>query len=233
MRKRIIQTIGLAFMAGALFLLGVLLVGIRNSKMVFGVRNILTILILMACALMIGARIFVSTLKNVSQRYVFMKVGISILFLGYVLALVITMILDTSMLRNDTFGGMKDNQSANFIPGATIYNFFRLYSENMMNFSTVVENLFGNIIMFVPFGFFGPILIHKLKRFRNYILTIFIIVISLELIQYILNAGAFDVDDIILNVGGSCLAYVMYRLSFVQWILKKLYIEGEKYDTVS
>lgn len=72
------------------------------------------------------------------------------------------------------------------------------------------RNIVGNIIMFIPFGFFTSyyLKLHK-KRFIFYLTLIVSIVI--ELIQ--LKIGrAFDVDDIILNMVGSFLGYFLYRL---------------------
>lgn len=71
------------------------------------------------------------------------------------------------------------------------------------------RNIIGNIIMFIPFGFFTSYYL-KLNKKRTIFYLTFIVSIVIELIQ--LKIGrAFDVDDIILNMVGSMLGYLLYR----------------------
>lgn len=72
------------------------------------------------------------------------------------------------------------------------------------------RNIIGNILMFVPFGFFTSFYLKLEKKRTIFCLTIVVSVV-IELIQ--LKIGrAFDVDDIILNTVGSFLGYFLYRL---------------------
>ena len=72
------------------------------------------------------------------------------------------------------------------------------------------RNIIGNIIMFVPFGFFTSYYL-KLNKKRIIFYLALIVSIVIELIQ--LKIGrAFDVDDIILNIVGSLLGYYLYRI---------------------
>lgn len=72
------------------------------------------------------------------------------------------------------------------------------------------RNIIGNIIMFVPFGFFTSYYL-KLNKKRIIFYLALIVSIVIELIQ--LKIGrAFDVDDIILNIVGSLLGYYLYRV---------------------
>lgn len=72
------------------------------------------------------------------------------------------------------------------------------------------RNIVGNIIMFVPFGFFTSYYL-KLER-KNFIFFLSIIIsVVIELIQ--LKIGrAFDIDDILLNIIGSMIGYYLYRI---------------------
>ena len=73
-----------------------------------------------------------------------------------------------------------------------------------------IRNIIGNILMFIPFGFFTSYYL-KLDKKRIIFYITLIVSIVIELIQ--LKIGrAFDVDDIILNLVGSLLGYFMYRL---------------------
>ena len=85
-----------------------------------------------------------------------------------------------------------------------------------------IRNIIGNILMFVPFGFFTSFYLKLDKKRIIFYLTL-IVSIIIELIQ--LKIGrAFDVDDIILNMLGSFLGYFMYR------IMDKIF--GDLSDTI-
>lgn len=74
----------------------------------------------------------------------------------------------------------------------------------------VLLNLVGNVVGFMPFGFFLPLLSNKNKN--GYRVAIFSLFFSLlvELTQLIFKLGCFDVDDILLNTLGGVLGYLMY-----------------------
>ncbi len=72
-----------------------------------------------------------------------------------------------------------------------------------------IRNIVGNILMFIPFGFFTSYYL-KLDKKRYIFYLALIVSIVIELIQ--LKIGrAFDVDDIILNIVGSLFGYFLYR----------------------
>lgn len=71
-------------------------------------------------------------------------------------------------------------------------------------------NLFGNIVWFVPFGIFFP-MIHK--RRIGMIKTVtsgFCLSLSIEIVQYFLGTGIADIDDLIFNTIGALIGYLIY-----------------------
>ncbi|KRN29259.1 hypothetical protein IV38_GL000141 [Lactobacillus selangorensis] len=73
-------------------------------------------------------------------------------------------------------------------------------------------NLFGNIVWFVPFGFLFPRL--KQDKRRGAIQTIFLgacLSLSIETLQFFINTGVADVDDLIFNTIGAAVGYWLYR----------------------
>ena len=76
----------------------------------------------------------------------------------------------------------------------------------------VISNLFGNIAIFMPFGFLVPILGRKKRKFWFTALASFELSLSVECIQLITKTGCFDVDDIFLNTIGGILGYLVYAL---------------------
>ena len=69
-------------------------------------------------------------------------------------------------------------------------------------------NVIGNILLFVPFGFIISSYV-KPNKFYLPVLISFLVSITIEFVQ--LNIGrSFDVDDIILNVVGGILGFLVY-----------------------
>jgi len=72
------------------------------------------------------------------------------------------------------------------------------------------RNIIGNIMLFIPFGFFTSYYL-KLDRKRFVLMLTIVVSFVIEFIQ--LKIGrAFDVDDVILNVIGGFFGYLIYRI---------------------
>ena len=72
------------------------------------------------------------------------------------------------------------------------------------------RNVIGNIVLFIPFGFLTSYYLDLEKKRYNILLTLLISIV-IETIQ--LSIGrAFDIDDIILNIVGSFIGCLLYRL---------------------
>ena len=89
---------------------------------------------------------------------------------------------------------------------------------NIMPFSEITRytfgsnlfmlNVIGNILIFIPFGFFVSEYIKPKKIFSPLIIAI-IVSVCVEFVQ--LHIGrSFDIDDIILNLVGSIIGYLIY-----------------------
>ena len=75
---------------------------------------------------------------------------------------------------------------------------------------TIIINIFGNILIFVPFGFLG-IVFPKLNNFWSLILDFLFAIIIIESLQYFTRLGVFDIDDVILNTVGVAIGFWIYR----------------------
>ena len=74
---------------------------------------------------------------------------------------------------------------------------FITYREQLGMFA-VFANLFGNILIFVPYGFFISLAAER----RGFFKTLFFssgLSLCVELVQLATRVGSFDVDDILLN----------------------------------
>ena len=73
-----------------------------------------------------------------------------------------------------------------------------LFVQNTTSWESIIINLFGNIIMFIPFGFLGW-LNAKYFSFKKLIVDFLSALIIVEALQYLTRLGVFDIDDLALN----------------------------------
>ena len=85
-------------------------------------------------------------------------------------------------------------------------------------------NLAGNVIGFLPFGFFLPILSRRLRNGVLVTMSGFGLSLLVESIQLIFKVGCFDVDDLILNTLGAAIGYMLFAVC--NYLRRKRY--GEK-----
>ena len=71
-------------------------------------------------------------------------------------------------------------------------------------------NIFGNVILFLPFGFLIKIL-NPQKRALTLVLYGFLVSTCIEVLQLLLQIGVCDIDDVILNVTGAGLGIFIYN----------------------
>lgn len=67
-----------------------------------------------------------------------------------------------------------------------------------------------NIFLFLPLGFFLPLLYGRYRCIRRIVLTGFLLSLSIELMQ-MFGMGATDINDLITNTAGACLGYCLYK----------------------
>ena len=113
-----------------------------------------------------------------------------------------------------------ESYSNNFIPFREIMRY--KYTSNLF-----YKNVLGNVLLFVPFGYF----VNSILKNKKVVVGIFITLItslSIEIIQ--MNIGrSFDIDDIILNICGGILGYFIYKIkeklkTIIPEFLKKVWL---------
>lgn len=109
----------------------------------------------------------------------------------------------------------RDVYSSNLVPLATIRYWLELLfrgdllAKSMRPYT--ILNLFGNLAVLIPLGFFLPILFSRQRSFPIFLITVILLVCVIELAQFLTRRGALDVDDLILNVPGACLGWLIWR----------------------
>ena len=105
---------------------------------------------------------------------------------------------------------------ANFnpVPMKTVLRFCRILAGDFpveLKRHAVI-NLVGNIVLFVPLGFFPSLLWRRFRPLWRCILLCGGIIVCVELAQFVTRLGSCDVDDLLLNVVGICMGYGLMRL---------------------
>jgi glycopeptide antibiotics resistance protein len=84
-----------------------------------------------------------------------------------------------------------------------------VYAPSRLDF---FYNSFGNILCFVPFGILFPIVFSKKQSFVKTVLIGMLFSINIETLQFLLETGVSDIDDVFFNTCGAVLGYLIYRL---------------------
>ena len=116
---------------------------------------------------------------------------------------------------------------------------FDAYTENSLNlvpFRTIAEyftkgdlrqfivNIAGNVVCLMPLGILLPLNFEKQKRPAIFLVTCAVIVLAVEILQFLTLAGSCDVDDLILNVGGAFSVYLIVKNEKAEKLLRYIFL---------
>ena len=73
-------------------------------------------------------------------------------------------------------------------------------------------NLAGNIVMFVPLGALLPAADGKVRKFFRTFFAAFGVIVAVEVLQLFTLLGSCDVDDLILNMIGVVMGYILWKM---------------------
>ncbi len=124
------------------------------------------------------------------EKFVLYKELTTLLFLIYISSLFYIL-----TFQDDNYG------LSNFTPFKEIFR-YEVFSRPF------IKNVFGNIMLYMPFGLFVTAYLNKRKIVPTFILTV-ITSCSVEIIQSMIGR-VFDIDDIILNVVGGILGAIIF-----------------------
>lgn len=198
--------IGLFFMASEIFRLFILCMG--------------------ALFLYFGGYFLSKYLKNNRP----MKINLYIFFVLYLIFLIYLTLFDVSWLRSGFDFFYFDNLAdrVNLIPFHTIFSFINDF-DSLISTKQIFLNLFGNIFAFMPMALFLPLFFKKQGKIGYFIITLVIIILGIETVQLITGFGRFDVDDLILNLFGAVLAYLVLNIRYVRDLIHNIFLlEGNK-----
>ena len=106
-------------------------------------------------------------------------------------------------------------RNINLTPLLTIRNYLYVV-VNRSNDDVLMHciiNLAGNVLLFIPLGYLLPRIWKKQENFFRFFFTCAVSILIVELVQLFTLLGSFDVDDLILNLGGMTLGFLFYHLT--------------------
>ena len=120
------------------------------------------------------------------------------------------------------------NSSINLVPFRTIKLYINGYHNHLVSYKTFASNIYGNLLAFMPFAFFIPLIFTKVDKYFKFLIIMVIIILQIEILQFITMSGACDIDDVILNLFGASLAYLIFRQKYVYKFLRKIFLLEEE-----
>ena len=159
------------------------------SSTIQGVVNFTWPMVLISTVIIVSLRI-AYILKN-HAKFVLYQDLLMLSFIIYVLCL----------FQVVTFQDNNNISSNNLIP-------FREMFRYDLGSRLFLKNVLGNIIMFLPYGFFTSYFLKEKKLLPIFILTA-VASLTIETTQLMIGR-VFDIDDILLNIIGGILGHYLY-----------------------
>ena len=105
-------------------------------------------------------------------------------------------------------------QNTNLTPFYTIRNYLYVLehtSSQYLLFHCFI-NLAGNVLLFIPAGWLLPRLWHCMKNFFRFFALCTGCMFLVEVVQLFSLLGRFDVDDLILNLSGMTIGFLLHAI---------------------
>jgi glycopeptide antibiotics resistance protein len=140
---------------------------------------------------------------------------LGVLFLAYLA------VLCYFLFFSENFGrmGIRREYRYNLVFFEEITRFADYRTNPYLGFGDFFINVIGNILAFMPLGFFLPALCGMRKKGILVVFCCFALSLLVECVQLVGKLGCFDVDDLFLNTLGGLLGYLVYRI--VYWLAGK------------
>ncbi|MCI8886457.1 MAG: VanZ family protein [Hungatella sp.] len=140
-----------------------------------------------------------------------------VLFVMYLIALTYFMFFAEAM-------GRTGNTQAGYAYNLELFKEIRRFYvyRHQLGWKAVTLNLGGNVVGFMPFGFFLPIVSRRGRKWYNALLLGFFLSLCIEITQLVFKVGSFDVDDLLLNTIGGILGFCCYKIVQKVRIRRKL-----------
>ena len=154
-----------------------------------------------------------------------MKINLYIFFGLYLILLITLTLFDSLWLRNGfNFSGFDNIQDRiNLVPFKTIMTFVKEF-DSMYSTSQIMLNLFGNVCAFMPMALFLLLLFKRQNKVFQFVITLILMILGIEFLQLITGSGRFDIDDLILNLFGAVLVYLLFKIKSVKALIHNIFL---------
>lgn len=112
----------------------------------------------------------------------------------------------------------------NIVPLKTIKLFIEGYLNGYVTFKNFAINILGNIFILIPYGVFIPSIFKKINKFYEFLILMAVLVLSIEILQFVTRSGSCDIDDLILNLLGASIGYLIYKIKYVRKMFSKIFL---------
>lgn len=138
------------------------------------------------------------------------KRGRILRFFGKILFVLYIGFIIYFLLFSDWYGrGEMQEYRYNLVLFKEIKRFWEYRGQ--LGWYAMFTNLFGNVLIFMPFGFFLP-MASKYRSFLAAVFYSFALSFCVETFQLLTKVGSFDVDDLLLNTLGGALGYIVFMI---------------------
>lgn len=218
---------GIIIQVSLVFLIGKIIISNFNYTVDF--RELIILFLLGTLFYFLSLIMRVRKIKNKLSKRKIVRKTIIYIFILYITVLIIALFFKSGMGRfyetDNYLEYIKNNY--NLKPFRIIKYYVNGLLNNSINLNTIIYNLLGNTIIFIPVGVFSYILFDKMKNFKTYFLVMSVIIILVEVLQLLTTTGFMDIDDYILNIIGTVLSFGIMKSEIINRILEKYYILGE------
>ena len=149
-----------------------------------------------------------------------LKAIASFAFLVYIL-----LIVSLLFFRNRYAGGLSIaeymSRFSNFVPFKTIKMYVTYFFAGKINKGIVYRNIFGNVLLFMPFSAFLYCLFPKMRNLISNLSVVLFCILTTEVVQLLFKIGSIDIDDVILNMLGAFLGFLIVNASPFRMFVKK------------
>jgi len=229
MKNKIYKILVFVFYLLSLFIL-LFCLKIRLNSKIYLYTNTRLILLCIACLFIFIAGFILVKKLNYTKKI--LKVNLIIYFIIYTITIVTLTLFDEIFGRNGLVivdwnkellnSYMK--YSFNIIPFRTINLFINGYIKGYVNFKNFAINIIGNLTAFMPYGMFIPLIFNEVNKYYKFLILMVVLVIIIELLQFITLSGSCDIDDLILNVLGSSIIYFVCKIKFIKKLIDKIFL---------
>lgn len=132
--------------------------------------------------------------------------------LGWVLFLAYLAMLVYFVFFAESFG--RDSAQHEYAYNLELFKEIKRFYQyrHQLGMEAFLLNVVGNMVAFMPCGFFLPIVSRRSKKCYNATWLCFGLSLCIETVQLIFKVGSFDVDDLLLNTLGGVLGYLCYHV---------------------